>query len=218
MRCKTTRTIDLIYWNTPDALRKRSRGLRTALDPALAKLMLTRPLLNSRKHILRVPRKQLSLCKTNLWESPLTFTRGKHAPRMSGWLQTAHRRRYKCRQRENGREAEDSYCRKAICSWLLMRWSPAMKNICPLMRNLSQPTLSLTLCFISSCSSFPLKTAHETKLLTMNRDGKLKAAPRGHTLADTSSYASWISRGTAFWSDSKRSTMRSQDDCKPSRH
>lgn len=63
------------------------------------------------------------------------------------------------REKRKWREVEKLYCCKAICCWLLMCWSPAMKKICPLMRNLPQPTLSrsisLALCFISSCSSFP---------------------------------------------------------------
>lgn len=84
-------------------------GIRTALDPVLAVRSgstLIRQASPQKKRcyhtVQEIHKAQLesqfsasqcfSLCKTNLWESPLTFTRGKHAERMSDFRQF-HRRR-----------------------------------------------------------------------------------------------------------------------------
>lgn len=164
-------------------------GIRTALSPALAVRSGTSLVCQTSQHLRKtdvtnataelfftvqskkyiranykhnsVLHEHLRLRQTNLQASPLTFTRGKHTERMSGLLQTTQRSyvKVKMREKRKWREVEKLYCCKAICCWLLMCWSPAMKKICPLMRNLPQPTLSrsisLALCFISSCSSFP---------------------------------------------------------------
>lgn len=115
---------------------------KTDVTEATAEVLFT---VQSKKYI-RANHTQFSASWTSLIEQnkppgkSINIHKGKHAENnewmTSDSLELIGEGKNERGGRDEEKMVEKCYCCKAICSWLLMCWSPAMKKICPLMRNL----------------------------------------------------------------------------------